>query len=108
MLRGSGWRSRQIRRPANRESFRMQSCSESLVVAREKGGAKPDEDGTLPLTYEWDMISDKGELAKGGWAGQLLYINREKDVVIAYFGTNQIPDPKIEPLPCRIIARTFF
>ncbi len=27
----------------------------------------------LPLTYQWDMISNKGELAKGGWAGQLLY-----------------------------------
>ena len=72
------------------------------------GGAKADERGMLPLTYEWDMISDKGELAKGGWAGQLLYVNRDKDVVIAYFGTNQVPDPKLEPLPCRIIARTFF
>ena len=69
---------------------------------------KPDEHGMLPLTYEWDMISDKGELVKGGWAGQLLYINRDKDVVVAYFGTNTVPDPKLEPLPCRVIARTFF
>jgi CubicO group peptidase (beta-lactamase class C family) len=72
-----------------------------------RGGA-PDERGMLPLTYEWDMITDKGELAKGGWAGQLLYINREKNVVVAYFGTNQVADPKLEPLPCRIIAKTFF
>jgi len=69
---------------------------------------KPDEHGMLPLTYEWDLISDKGELAKGGWAGQLLYINRDKDVVVAWFGTNQVADPKVEPLPCRIIANTFF
>jgi len=68
----------------------------------------PDEHGMLPLTYEWDLISDKGELAKGGWAGQLLYINRDKNVVVAYFGTNLVPDPKLEPLPCRIIANTFF
>ena len=68
----------------------------------------PDEHGMLPRTYEWDMISDKGELAKGGWAGQLLYINRDKDVVVAWFGTNQVPDPKVEPLPCRLIAKTFF
>lgn len=67
-----------------------------------------DEHGIMPLTYQWDMISNKGELAKGGWAGQLLYINRDKDVVIAWFGTNQVPDPPIEPLPCRIIANTFF
>jgi CubicO group peptidase (beta-lactamase class C family) len=67
-----------------------------------------DEHGIMPLTYQWDMISNKGELAKGGWGGQLLYINRDKDVVIAWFGTNQVPDPPIEPLPCRIIANTFF
>ena len=69
---------------------------------------KSDEHGMLPKTYEWDMISDKGELAKGGWAGQLLYINREKDVVIAWFGTNQTANPRPEPLPARIIAKTFF
>jgi hypothetical protein len=62
----------------------------------------------LPLTYQWDLLSDKGELAKGGWAGQLLYINRDKDVVIAYSGTNQTENPKGEPLPCQIIAKTFF
>jgi hypothetical protein len=62
----------------------------------------------LPLTYQWDMLSEKGEMAKGGWAGQLLYVNREKDVVVAYFGTNLTSDPKLEALPCRIIATTFF
>jgi len=75
--------------------------------ARE-GGAKADEHGMLPQTYEWDMISDKSELVKGGWAGQLLYINRDKNVVVAYFGTNQVADPELKPLPCRIIARTLF
>ena len=71
-------------------------------------GTSLDNHGMLPLTYQWDMLNDKGEMAKGGWAGQLLYINREKDVVIAYFGTNLTADPKLEPLPCRMIARTFF
>jgi CubicO group peptidase (beta-lactamase class C family) len=70
-------------------------------------GEKADEHGMLPKIYEWDMISDKGELAKGGWAGQLLYINREKNVVVAWFGTNLVTDPKPEPLPCRMIAKTF-
>ena len=70
--------------------------------------AKDHPPGMLPLTYQWDMLSDKGEMAKGGWAGQLLYVNREKDVVVAYFGTNLTSDPKLELLPCRIIAKTFF
>ena len=68
---------------------------------------KPDEHGMLPKTYEWDVISDKGELAKGGWAGQLLYINREKDLVIVWFGTNQTANPRPELLPVRIIAKSF-
>jgi CubicO group peptidase (beta-lactamase class C family) len=71
-------------------------------------GTGLDERGMLPLTYQWDMLNDKGEMVKGGWAGQLLYINRDKDVVVAYFGTNLTADPKPEPLPCRIIAKTFF
>jgi CubicO group peptidase (beta-lactamase class C family) len=71
-------------------------------------GTALDEHGMLPLTYQWDMLNDKGEMVKGGWAGQLLYVNREKDVVVAYFGTNLTADPKPEPLPCRIIAKTFF
>jgi hypothetical protein len=68
----------------------------------------PDEHGMLPLTYEWDMISNKSEFAKGGWAGQLVYINRDKDVVVAWSGTNQDANPPLEPIPCRIIAKTFF
>jgi CubicO group peptidase (beta-lactamase class C family) len=71
-------------------------------------GGTADAHGTLPLTYQWDLLTDQHELAKGGWAGQLLYINRDKDVVVAYCGTNQTADPKMERLPCRIIARTFF
>lgn len=70
--------------------------------------AKDHPPGMLPLTYQWDMLSDKGEIAKGGWGGQLLYVNREKDVVVAYFGTNLTSDPKLEALPCRIIAKSFF
>ena len=71
-------------------------------------GETPDERGMLPLTYQWDMLNAQGELAKGGWAGQLLYVNRDKDVVVAWSGTNLTDNPAIEPLPCRIIAKTFF
>jgi CubicO group peptidase (beta-lactamase class C family) len=69
---------------------------------------KPDDHGMLPQRYQWDMLNASSEMVKGGWAGQLLYINRDKNVVVAYFGTNLVPDPKPEPLPCRIIAKTFF
>ena len=71
-----------------------------------RGGA--DEHGILPLTYQWDMLSDQGEFVKGGWAGQLLYVNRDKNVVVVYSGTNLTDNPKLEALPCRIIAKTLF
>jgi CubicO group peptidase (beta-lactamase class C family) len=70
-----------------------------------RGGA--DEHGMLPQTYQWDMVTADGELVKGGWAGQLLYVNRKRDVVVAYFGTNLTADPPLEALPCRMIARLF-
>ena len=92
----------------NPASGQRSMISEQILrrIFGSRGGA--DEHGMLPLTYQWDMLSDKGELAKGGWAGQLVYVNRDKDVVVAYFGTNLTADPKLEPLPCRIIANTFF
>jgi CubicO group peptidase (beta-lactamase class C family) len=68
-------------------------------------GSKVDEHGMLPLTYQWDLIGEHGELAKGGWAGQLLYVNREKDVVVVWMGTNKTGDYNAQPLPCRMIAR---
>jgi CubicO group peptidase (beta-lactamase class C family) len=68
---------------------------------------KPDAHGILPPVYEWDLVTASGELAKGGWAGQLLYINREKDVFVAYSGTNLTGEPKPEPLPSRMIAKIF-
>jgi CubicO group peptidase (beta-lactamase class C family) len=68
-------------------------------------GGKPDEHGMLPLTYQWDLLAEHGELAKGGWAGQLLYVNREKDVVVVWLGTNKTSDFNVEPLACRMIAR---
>jgi CubicO group peptidase (beta-lactamase class C family) len=70
-------------------------------------GTTVDDHGMLPLTYQWDMIAEHGELAKGGWAGQLLYVNREKDVVVVWLGTNKTDRPPVEPLPCRMIARKF-
>ena len=73
--------------PAGQGKIITDAIVQRIFGGRAEGsGAKADERGMLPRTYEWDIISDKGELAKGGWAGQLLYINREKDVVVAWFG----------------------
>jgi len=94
--------------PAQREIVSEKILHRIFKEGRPELLAKDHPPGMLPLTYQWDMLSDKGEMARGGWAGQLLYVNREKNVVVAYFGTNLTSDPKLEALPCRIIAKTFF
>ncbi len=94
--------------PSQREIISDKILHRILKEGRPELLAKDHPPGMLPLTYQWDMLSETGEMAKGGWAGQLLYVNREKDVVVAYFGTNLTSNPKLEPLPCRIIAKTFF
>jgi CubicO group peptidase (beta-lactamase class C family) len=58
--------------------------------------------------YQWDAVGTKGELTKGGFGGQLLYIDRERDVVVAYFGTNTTLDKEAPPLPLRTLLARYF
>ena len=94
--------------PAQREIISERILHRIFKEGRPELLAKDHPAGLLTLNSQWDMLSDKGEMAKGGWAGQLLYVNREKDVVVVYLGTNLTSQPKPEALPCRIIANTFF
>jgi len=55
-----------------------------------------------------DRVAHKGDPAKGGWSGQLLFVSRDKDVVVASSSTNRAENPRLEALPCRTIAKTFF
>jgi len=56
----------------------------------------------------FDRVAHKGDPTKGGCSGQLLFVNRDKDVVVASSSTNQAENPRLEALPCRTIAKTFF
>jgi CubicO group peptidase (beta-lactamase class C family) len=49
----------------------------------------PRPDWLDHVAYQWDAITKQGKFFKGGFGGQLLYVAPQKDVVIAYFGTNQ-------------------
>lgn len=46
----------------------------------------PPIDFPIPFTwgYQWDLASD-GMIMKGGFGGQALYVDPEKEIVIAYF-----------------------
>jgi hypothetical protein len=60
------------------------------------------------VAYQWDAVTDEGDLFKGGFGGQLLYISPRKDVVIAYVGTNAALDSKPYVLPLREMVRELF
>ncbi len=59
-------------------------------------------------SYQWDMITAAGEIIKGGFGNQLLYIDVNKDVVIAYFGTNLRVDSLPTRLPLRKMVAQYF
>jgi CubicO group peptidase (beta-lactamase class C family) len=59
-------------------------------------------------SYQWDAVGKNGELIKGGFANQLLYIDCKKDVVIAYFGTNTAVDTLPTLLPLRRLVEQYF
>jgi CubicO group peptidase (beta-lactamase class C family) len=59
-------------------------------------------------SYQWDVITPAGEMVKGGFGDQLLYIDTNKDVVLAYFGTNLRVDSMPARLPLRKMVAQYF
>jgi len=59
-------------------------------------------------SYQWDGVSKFGQIFKGGFAGQLLFVDCKRDVVIAYFGTNANEDWHPIPLPLVRLVETYF
>jgi CubicO group peptidase (beta-lactamase class C family) len=59
-------------------------------------------------SYQWDRVGTHGELEKGGFGNQYLFIDRDRDLVIAYFGTNATVDAPALRLPLRELAARYF
>lgn len=59
-------------------------------------------------SYQWDAVSKSGQIAKGGFAEQLLLVDTKRDVVIAYFGTNQDNQSMPHPLPLMALIERYF
>jgi len=53
-------------------------------------------------------VGTQGELEKGGFGNQYLFVDRERDLVIAYFGTNATVDAPGLRLPLRELAAIYF
>jgi CubicO group peptidase (beta-lactamase class C family) len=59
-------------------------------------------------SYQWDGVSKFGQIFKGGFAGQLIFIDCKRDVVIAIFGTNADENWHPEPLPLVRLVEAYF
>ncbi len=59
-------------------------------------------------SYQWDQVGTHDELEKGGFGDQYLFIDRDRDLVIAYFGTNAAVDAPGLRLPLRELAARYF
>jgi hypothetical protein len=56
---------------------------ELLQNARYPGGKL---DSIKHNVYQWDLVFKNNDIYKGGWAGQGLLINPDKDIVAVYLG----------------------
>ncbi len=66
------------------------------------GGRPP---GVKHNVYQWDLVFDNNDIYKGGWAGQGLLVNPERDVVAVWVGyTAADSDPDTYPLLPRVRA----
>jgi len=66
------------------------------------GGRPP---GVRHNVYQWDLVFTNNDIYKGGWAGQGLLVNPERDVVAVWVGyTAADSDPATYPLLPRVRA----
>ncbi len=59
-------------------------------------------------SYQWDQVNERGILAKSGFGGQGLYIDVNRDVVVAMFGTNTTLDSPAPAMPVLRLVPALF
>ncbi|MFK8018134.1 MAG: serine hydrolase domain-containing protein [Pseudomonadales bacterium] len=60
---------------------------------------KDPQDQVKFRTYQWDDIYANNDLYKGGWAGQGLLVNPDKDIVVVYTGYFKKDESEVYLLP---------
>jgi len=70
----------------------------SEILANSRFGPPPE--GIKHNVYQWDAVFDNNDVYKGGWAGQGLLINPDRDYVAVYVGYfKDAKNSEIRPLP---------
>jgi CubicO group peptidase (beta-lactamase class C family) len=68
------------------------------ILANSRFGSPPE--GVKHNVYQWDVVFDNNDIYKGGWAGQGLLINPDRDYVAVYAGYfKDAENSEVQPLP---------
>lgn len=67
----------------------LKNAIRPLYTTKAKANYQHQFNGDVPLhsRWQWDMIWADGDMFKGGYSGQGLYIAPERDLVMVWFGT---------------------
>jgi CubicO group peptidase (beta-lactamase class C family) len=61
---------------------------------------RPPPQGVKHNVYQWDLVFDNNDFFKGGWAGQGLLVNPDRDYVAVYTGYfKDAENSEVQPLP---------
>jgi hypothetical protein len=106
--------------PSYKTVSRDKLISDRVLELIRNGGnrklwTKPREANQLPTDfshsiYQWDAIYNNGDFYKGGWAGQGLLVNPQKDVVAVYTGYSidaEQSQPSLLPILRKVLNELF-
>jgi hypothetical protein len=69
------------------------------LLANARSGESPPED-VKHNVYQWDVVFTNNDFFKGGWAGQGLLVNPDRDLVAVYTGYFKDDEySEVSPLP---------
>jgi len=71
------------------------------LLANARGG--PSDEATEKIVkhnvYQWDLVFTNNDIYKGGWAGQGLLVNPDRDLVAVYVGYSNDDESELDVLP---------
>ncbi len=71
------------------------------LLANARGGPPDEVTGKVVKhnVYQWDLVFTNNDIFKGGWAGQGLLVNPDRDLVAVYVGYSSDDESELDVLP---------
>ena len=71
------------------------------LLANARGGPPDEVTGRIVKhnVYQWDLVFTNNDIYKGGWAGQGLLVNPDRDLVAVFVGYSNDDESELDVLP---------